>query len=369
VSGIVIVGGGAIGCATAFFLARAGADVTLIERAEIGGESTGASAGMLVALSDEGPDRGPAFQSLCLDGLMLYESLLPELEATGIDLRYRRIGVLHLALDEEEARRLRHRFESQQTIAPENCWLEGRQITAEEPQANPRAVAALLSPDEHYLDPRNLALTLAEASRRKGVSLKTGESMTRMTRKGERLTLRTESAAFEPDAVVLAAGPWTAAIAQRLGVQVPVRPVRGQMASLSGPAEPLRHMIWGERAYLVPREGGQTYVGASVEEAGYRKRTTRSVIERLQRHATALVPSLGSAPRLREWAGLRPASPDGLPIMGLLPGTANIWVATGHFRNGILLAAITGQLMAESVLEGRPAPRLAPFSPDRFIGG
>src|SRR5437762_8251541 len=143
---VVIVGGGVIGCAVSFFLARAGAEVTLLERGELAGEASGAAAGMLAALSDEGGDRGPAFQKLCLDSQDLYERILPELESTGIDLRYRRTGVLHAALDRGEAEHLRGRFERQQKLAAGLRWVEGESLWEEEPEVSPDAVAGYVSP-------------------------------------------------------------------------------------------------------------------------------------------------------------------------------------------------------------------------------
>jgi glycine oxidase len=178
--------------------------------------------------------------------------------------------------------------------------------------------------------------------------------------------VRTPGAVYDCDTILLAGGPWTMELARGLGANVPVRPVRGQMLSLRGPAAPLRHVIWGGRAYLVPREDGQTYVGATVEEVGFRNNTTSSAQRRLRRAASELVPALAHAELVRSWSGLRPATPDALPVLGLLPGFSNAWVSTGHFRNGILLAPISGQLIAKSVLEGRPDSRLAPFSPWRF---
>jgi glycine oxidase len=365
---VVVVGGGVAGCATAFYLARAGASVTVLERGELAGEASGAAAGMLAALSDEGGERGPDFQKLCLDSLSLYRDLLPELEATGIDLRYRRSGVLHLALDEAEAAALRRRFEAQRAVSPGMRWLEGADLRREEPEVTPRAVAGLLSPEEHYLDPQRLVLAFAEAARRLGADVRTATPAGAMRGAEGRLrSVRTPSGRLEADCFVLAAGPWTRMLARRLGAQVPVTPMRGQMLAL-GPATSLNHVIWGERAYLVPRENGLTFVGATVEDVGFRKRTTVAAINRLRRAAGDMVPGLALARMASAWAGLRPGSPDGLPMLGLLPGWANVWVATGHFRNGILLAPITGKLMAESILGGRPLPALAPFTPARFAG-
>jgi len=366
---VVVVGGGAIGCATAYFLAKAGASVTLVERGELGGEATGAAAGMLAALSDEGGDRGPAFQKLCLDSLALYQEILPELEATGIDLRYRRSGVLHLAMSEPEAGRLRHRYDGQKALSPGMRWLQGAALIEEEPEVSPRVVAGLLSPQEHYLDPQRLVLALAEASRRLGVDVRTLSPIQGLRRDRSRLRqVRTASGPLDAASYVLAAGPWTALLARRLGSYVPVRPMRGQMLAL-GPATQLNHVIWGERAYLVPRENRLTFVGATVEDVGFRKHNTVEAVRRLRHGAEVMVPGLKLARLASTWAGLRPGSPDGLPMLGLLPGWDNVWVATGHFRNGILLAPITGKLMAESILSGAALPRLRPFDPARFGEG
>lgn len=364
---VVIVGGGIIGCAAAYYLAGAGASVTLLERGAFAGEASGAAAGMLAALSDEGGDRGPDFQQLCLESLALYEDLLPELGKTGIDVRHSRGGVLHLALSQREAVSLQQRFQAQRENAPENLWLEGSDVFGEEPQASPAATAALLSPREHSLDARQLTLAFAAAARSAGAVLEEGIAVRGFLRtKGKVTGVLANGQRYEADAVLLAGGPWTAALAAKLGANVPVRPVRGQMISLRGPAEPLRRVVWGERAYLVPREEGQTYVGATVEEAGFRRRNTAAGVARLRRSAAELVPALAKAELVRAWSGLRPATPDGLPILGPLPGLANVWVATGHFRNGILLAPITGKLVTEGLTSGRVPAQLRPFLPSRF---
>jgi glycine oxidase len=366
---VIVVGGGIIGCATAYYLAKHGSTVTLLERASLASEASGASAGMLAALSDEGGDRGPDFQRFCLDGLRSYESLLPELEATGVDIRYRRAGVLHIALNEQEAGHLKARLEAQRGIAPDSRWLSPAELAREEPDVSRRAVVGLLAPSEHYVDSQRVTIALAEAAKRHGASIRESEAVTRFHSSAGALTgVTTASGRYDAGAVVLAGGSWTAAMARSLGANIPVRPVRGQMLSLRGPTQPLRHVIWGANGYLVPREDGQTFVGATVEEAGYRKVTTLAAQRLLRRVAMELVPTLRGATQLRAWAGLRPASSDGLPIMGLLPGWSNAWVSTGHFRNGILLAAISGQLVAHSVLAGKPDAILAPFSPTRFAG-
>lgn len=282
-------------------------------------------------------------------------------------MRYRRTGVLHLALTDNEATHLRQRYDAQHALAPENQWLDAADVHAVEPDASPRSVAALLSPREHYVDSARLTEAFAAAAQKHGATILTGTPVTRLLRAGPSLRgVRAGTIEYTADHVVLAGGPWTAAIAGRLDAYVPVRPVRGQMLSLAGPKQPLRHVIWGAHAYLVPREDGQTFVGATVEEAGFRRRTTASALQMLRRGAAGLVPALRDSALRRSWAGLRPATPDALPVMGLLPGWRNAWVSTGHFRNGILLAPISGKLVAQSILAGRPDASLAPFSPARF---
>ena len=366
---VVIVGGGIIGCATAYYLAREGANVTVLERGEIGNEASGAAAGMLAALSSEGGEHGPAFDALIKDSTALYHTLVPELKQTGIDFHYRRTGVLHVAMTDDEAALTRNRFELRRKLTDDLRWLDGpSEILREEPEVNPRAVAAMVSSREEYVDPRRATEAMVAAAKALGVKIQANSPVTRLRRDGAAKLrgVTTPGATFDGDVVLLAGGPWTMVLAKRLGAVVPVRPVRGQMLSLEGPRAPLRHMVWGGHAYLVPREDGQTYVGATVEEVGYRKRTTESGLGSLRSGAGDLIPALRNAKERRSWAGLRPASPDGLPIMGRLPGWHNVWVSTGHFRNGILLAPVSGLLMAKSIASGKPDSQLITFDPARF---
>jgi glycine oxidase len=165
--------------------------------------------------------------------------------------------------------------------------------------------------------------------------------------------------------VVLAAGSWTGRLARRLGGYIPTRPVRGQMLAYRSNA--LRHVVWGEEGYLVPKAGGFVFAGATVEDVGFRPSTTHHGLAWLRRMAASMAPRLRYAEVASTWAGLRPGSPDGHPIIGRLPGHDNVVVATGHFRNGILLGPITGKLVADLVLDGRADPLIEPFGPARFV--
>jgi glycine oxidase len=359
----IIVGGGIIGCATAYYLAKEGAGVTVLERGAVSCESSGAAAGMLAALSDEG-ERPPIFSQLCSDSLRMFDSLVPVLRETGIDIRHRTIDILHVAVSSAEVAALR---ELQQKRGQGSGWLEPAEVRRLEPSLSPRAAGATVTPGAQYVDPLRLTQALAEAARRQGASILEHAPAIRLLRQGNRIrAVQMPSQTHATDAVLLAGGPWTMALASRLGAHVPARPVRGQMLSLESPPGGLNHMIWGSSAYLIPREDNQTYVGATVEEAGYRKRTTRAGLGSLRSGAALLVPHFKAARQRSAWAGLRPGSPDDLPIMGRLPGWQNVWVSTGHYRNGILLAPVTGWLMQQAMLTSDPEAIPLELSPARF---
>jgi glycine oxidase len=362
---VVVVGGGIIGLSTAYYLACEGASVTVLERAAVSSEASGAAAGMLAALSDEG-ERPPLFTRLCEDSLELYDTLLPVLKETDIDVYHRRTDILHIAVTRREAEETEALYQKRRATAAVR-WLDAAEVRRLEPKASPKTVAAMLTPDAQYADPLRLTQAIGAAARRAGATIHENTPVTRFLRRGDRIAgLRTPGGVYEGDTVLLAGGPWTMALAKRLGANIPVRPVRGQMLSLEGPPGGLSHMIWGANAYLIPREDGQTYVGATVEEAGYRKHTTAAGLRSLRAGAAAVVPALADAKERRSWAGLRPGTPDDMPIMGRLPGWSNAWVSTGHFRNGILLAAVSGQLMAKSMIAGQADALLQELSPTRF---
>jgi len=362
---VVVVGGGVIGCAIAYHLAAAGVGVTLCERNEVAGEASGAAAGMLAPLS-ESPRPGP-FVELCLASLRLYPALADVLhEETGIDIQYLPSGILRVALTEDQERELRHRLEWQSALGLPLEWVDGEALRRLEPRLAP-ARGALYSPQEHQVSAGRLTQALAQAATRRGAVLQQGAAVTGLLANGRRVTgVRTASGKVSAGHVVLAAGPWTGAFARRLGVPLPVRPVRGQMLAFADFALPLRHIVWGEAAYLVPKANGFLFVGATVEDVGFRSATTVRGQSALRRSARGLVPSLAHSEIASSWAGLRPGSPDGLPILGPVPGWEGLSVAGGHYRNGILLAPITGRLMAQLVTKGKTEASLAPFSPARF---
>lgn len=369
---VVIVGGGIIGCASAYYLSKAGASVTLLERDEVAGAASGAAAGILVQPPEALPSG--AFGDLCRAGVDAYPSLVEALrDETGIDVQYLAAGILLPAGTEQRAQVLRAVARWQQGLGLNLEWVEGSPLRLLEPALAESVLGAAYSPQGHHVNPGLLTQALAQAAAgpacrqaRRGAVLKQGTAVVGFLRHGSRVAAvrASDGDTIVADHVVLAAGPWTRRVARTLGVDVPTRPVRGQMLAYRSTA--VRHIIWGEDGYLVPKPGGFLFAGATAEDVGFRPRTTHRGLIQVRRMATATAPALRYPEVASDWAGLRPGSPDGRPIIGRLPGKDNVLVATGHFRNGILLGPITGRLIAQLVTEGKTETPLEPFSPSRF---
>jgi len=361
----VVVGGGVIGCAIAYYLTKAGVQVTLVERGEVGGEASGAAAGMLI------PPAGAAapgpFRDLCFASLALYPSLIESIQRESrISVECLDSGILVLAETPGLVQPLRAHARRQSEGGRRAEWVEGDALHDLEPALSRRVLGAVYSPEEKHVNPGLVTRALARAAEVAGAEIWEKAMLTGFIGRGARLTgVHTNAAQItDADSIVLAAGPWTDDLTGRLRVRVPTPPMRGQM--LSYRSTDVRHAIWGENGYLVPKAGGVVFAGATVEDVGFRKKTTARALAGLRHMATALVPSLRLAEVASAWAGLRPGSPDGLPIIGRLPGRENVYVATGHFRNGILLAPITGKLISQLIVDGTAEVDIAAFSPARF---
>jgi glycine oxidase len=359
---VIIVGGGVIGCSIAYYLAQAGVRVTILERGEIGGEASGAAAGMLVPL-DDSLRRGP-LDNLRLTSLQLFRSLAESLlDETGIDVEYVRSGVLRITFTEEDATLLRQQVERMQGLLE---WVDSETIRALEPRLAP-ICGGFYFPHLYHVNAGRLTQALAQAAEARGAVLRRGVAVTGLLTDHSRVTgVRFREGRAEARHVVLAAGPWTAAFGRQLRMPLPVRPVRGQMLAYA--SSPVRHMIaWEEERALLPKPNGFLFVGSTAESVGFRKNTTAKGLSQLRKIATTSVPSLAYVDVASTWAGLRPASPDGLPIVGSVPGWEGVSVASGHFRQGVLLAPITGQSVAQWLTQGETDKLLgAAFAPSRF---
>lgn len=364
---VVVVGGGVIGGAIAYYLRRAGADVTLLEAGRIGGTASGVAAGMLLP-SGEAKASGPFFD-LALRSLRLLPDLARELlDTCGIDIEYVPSGVLRTAMSEAQERDLKAALDWQRAAGLDVRWLGAEQTRSLEPELTSVLRGAIFSADEGHVRSNRLTEAFVQAAARLGAGVRLGTPAVGLSRRGHQVTgVRTPDGVVSCDHVVLAAGPWTGALTKELDIMLPVRPVKGQLLALRGVSSPLSRVVYASGiGYLVPKRDGSIIVGATQEEAGFDTGVTAQGVRTLLDRAVTILPSLANAEVVQTWAGLRPATPDGLPILGALPGWDGISVAGGHFRNGILLSAITGQLMAELITTGETSLSLEPFRVERF---
>jgi len=365
VSDVVVVGGGIVGCACAYELAKAGARVDVLEYGKTGMQATNAAAGMLAPLI-ESSGRGPMLE-FGLRALREYPGLVEELRPTGVDVEFRPHGILKVAVDEPGVHELRRRFAWQREMGFPIDWLDADSCRELEPRLNPNIAGGVFSGSEGGVNNQMLSLAIERAAATNGATLRNQTPATGFVTDGRRIAaVRSGSRTFPCDYVVLAAGARSGHLAAKLRAFVPVRPVRGQMVALGGMSAPIRHIVWGPDGYLVPRANGLVFVGATVEDVGFRRRTTAAGLSRMRAMARALVPQLGAAKVQFAWAGLRPGTPDALPIMGPVPGWANLTAATGHFRNGILLGPLTGRVVADGIARSDWSGVPQAFAPGRF---
>ena len=363
---IIIVGAGVVGCSVAYHLARMGVKgILVLDRGQIGGEASGAAAGMLAPQCEAG---GPGpFLDFCLAARRYYERLAPELkESTRIDIEYLDWGILHL-LDEkgDEAAEGRYRWQRELGLTVERLTPE--EVFKLEPGLTKEVGGALFFPDDHHVNNAELIRALAQAARSLGVRTVEGCPVTGFLYEGDKVAgIRTPDEIYTAAHIVLCTGAWSGQLGALLGRRIAVEPARGQILYAELPEPPLRHPVWGKGGYLVPRLNGGLIVGSTVEYVGFEKTVTLDGIHRLSGLALALLPGLAGQPFTRAWAGLRPRARDGLPLIGPLQGLDRLYIATGHFRNGILLGPLTGRLVAEMIVGEPVSFPLDAFSPGRF---
>jgi glycine oxidase len=365
---VVVVGGGVIGLAAAWRAAQAGMAVTVVDPAPGRGASW-AAAGMLAPVTEVHYGE-QALLRLNLAAADRWPGFAAELEeAAGRPVGYRRCGTLTVARDTDDNAAIEDLYRFQLRCGLEVERLRGRDCRRLEPGLAPGVRGGVLAPGDHQVDNRAMAGALLAACERAGVRLLAGRAAA-LRLDGERVTGVTvaSGAALAAGTVVLAAGCWSRELD---GVPPellpPVRPVKGQLLQLRGPAaDPLcRRNVRGLEVYVVPRADGRVVVGATVEEQGFDTRVTAGAVHDLLRAAFELLPDVAELELVETVAGLRPGSPDNAPLLGPA-GVDGLVVATGHYRNGILLAPVTADALAELLASGRVPAVIAPFSPDRL---
>ncbi len=360
---VVVVGGGVVGCSVALGLVRAGARCTVVERSVPGAEASSAAAGIL-APQAEAEESGP-FLSLCLRSRSLYPGFVQEVEAlSGMRVGFRPTGVLHLAFTAASLEKLRARVESQRAAGLTAELLDREAVLRLEPAVSHAVLGAALFAEDGSVDNRLLMRALAMAAARAGVLFVTGHVRALLDAGGRATGVDVDGERVAADAVVVAAGAWTGLVPGCGLSPRQVRPARGQMVMLRSRVPVLERVLFSDRGYLVPRADGHLLAGSTVEFQGFSKEVTVAGLSQILALALEMAPSLAGLPVVESWAGLRPYTEDHLPVLG--PGPlSGLFLASGHFRNGILLAPVTAELLAQVVLQRPPSLPLEPFRWDR----
>lgn len=358
-SDFVVIGGGVIGMMTTLQLADAGHSVTLLERGDCGREASWAGGGIVSPLY-------PWRYSEPISRLSTWsEGFYPELslrlrEETGIDSEYRQRGLLYLRVDDEAcamawARRVGKPLER----------VDADFVYAKEPNIAPGVRDALWMPTLGSLrNPRlvrSLRMRLGSMAR---VSIREGCEVTGFCRQGQHIAaVETASGAVSGDQVIVCGGAWAAGLLERVGVRLPVRPVKGQMILFKAPLGRVGRVVLMDGRYVIPRADGRVLAGSTLEETGFDKSLSQEARESLWESAVKIIPTLAECEVEHHWAGLRPGSPDGVPFIGRVPGVDNLHVNAGHYRNGLVLAPAATRLLVDQLLGREPIVDPAPYLP------
>lgn len=370
---VIVVGAGIVGAAVAYYTAKAGMRVALVDQGKVAGEASSAGAGMLAPLDTTASDHHIPLSLFCLAGLQFYDQLDQVLSSeTGIDIEIMRVPTLRPAFSQESVEDEQTLLMRWQHLLPGLRWVEAHEARKMEPLLPETVLGALLSPTEYNVQVLPLTQAYARGALLHGAHLFEGRSVERFLQRGQRLVgVETTQGTMHAGDVVLAAGAWTSQWHVFAGPP-PIIPVKGQMVELHAPPDgSLQHTIYAHGlGCLLPKRHHRIYVGATHESAGFDTTVTTEGVAAMRTVVEKLAPGLKHVHFERAWAGLRPVSVDGLPLIGPSNVLEGLWVASGHAQDGILLGPLTGHILAEW-LQQHPIPcglDLKAFHPDRFGG-
>ena len=364
---VVIVGGGILGCATAYFLARKGVKATIIEKEAVASCASGFSAGLLNPLSGNGIP-GPV-EPLAKESFRMHLRLPDELKAeTGVDPQLQPLSCIWVAFDDAEAEGFTELFQlAKRSEGFPARWLDGHEVRSLEPRVSPRVEKAMHIEGPRQVDSYKYTLALAQAAEKYGATIRNGtiQGLRRANGRVSGVVLSGGEVACEK--VVLAMGPWMGQVESWLGFPVPVGPLKGQILRLELAGPPLEHSFYRSGGgYVSYKPDGLTWIGTTEERVGFDDRPTPEARDSIMKRAAETIPDLSQARLSLQTACLRPLSGDGLPIIGEVPGWEGVYLATGTGRKGILLGPAMGQATADLVTTGHTDLPIEPFSPSRF---
>ena len=362
---VIVVGAGIIGCAVARELARRGARVRVFESRSVGAGATQASAGVLAPYIEASP--GPLLD-LAVRSLEMYDQFIEEVQdESGVTVEHRRCGTLEVAVDAGDVDRLRNSNALRITAAQAD-WLDRTQARSLEAALPESMFGALFIKSHAYVAATQLTEALTWAALRHGTEVEAGRLVATIAdRSRDVLVTAGDGERWTADTVVVATGSWTSHLGMATTAAPAVKPIRGQLLRLTWRAEILGRVIWGPDCYIVPWTDGTVLVGATVEDVGFDERATAAGVRDLLDAACDLLPTIWGATFLEARVGLRPATADGLPLIGRTEPSSRVVYATGHYRNGVLLAPVTASLVADLVLSGQADPLLEAVNPGRFV--
>ncbi len=364
-SEVAIVGGGVIGCSIAYYLAKRGIRSAVFEQRGFASGASGATAGVVGPLWHISPDSKDAF-ALGLRSLDAFPRLASELAEAGIDPAFRQSGILKVALSGENAQELMDNLTWQGELGLGASWVDADDALRMEPHLNPDVIGGVLSPQEGYVHGRRLVDSLVHAATRLGAIFLEGVEVVGLVAEGRRVSgVRTSAETYGADHVVIAAGPWSGLAGRWIPESLPVRPVKGQRILLRKPGFMPSLPVNDFGGYVMPQPDGSILVASTRHEGEFDDRVTADAIGELIGRAIGAFPILQNAGFLGAIAGVRPGSPDGVPIIGPVPRWEGLSVASGHDSVGVMLAPGTAQLIADYI-DGGDARALKPFSPSRF---
>ncbi len=370
---ILVIGAGIIGLSIARALHKQGAGrIKVIERQQIGKEASFAAAGMLAPHVEA--EQKDIFFNFCVESNKLYGAFVSEIfEETGIDVEFFSDGIIYLAFTEDDLEKLKHRYGWQSKAKIKVEFLQSQEIRKIEPFISPNVIAGLIYPEDGQVENRKLLFALEKSLHLSGVEIVQNTEVTNLIAQNGRIEAveTNKGEKIFADVIILATGAWTSLIKlNNRNLAFPeIKPIRGQMITFKTNKKFFEHVLHSPRGYVVPRKDGRILVGATAENVGFDKSVTNSGIEFLSDIGLEISPSLSKLKISDKWAGLRPMASDGLPVLGEFPEVKNLFVAAGHYRNGILLAPITAKILTEKIVSNSESEYLQAFSPSRFLIG